>query len=509
MTTKQPLNQILYGPPGTGKTYNTIYKALDILEPTNLRKDNSEEIFSWGELESLPEEQLSKWDKNEERNGEKVRDYAMIRFNSLKEEERIVMTTFHQSMSYEDFVEGIKPQTDDTISELTYTVEKGIFMRICENAYENYRLSISPKGTAEKEYSIEEKIDQFISEAIENKTEFETKNGSKFYIVDFDEYIVQIIVPANEKNADVKVRIKDLKVLLTELPVQTIGEIPPKFGRKKKQQYDSYLFVLTSLIRDSFKEVNTDKEDLTEKCIEEQNYVLIVDEINRGNVANIFGELITLIEEDKRIGNKEELRVKLPYSPKREFGVPRNLYIIGTMNTADRSVEALDSALRRRFSFTEMMPKPELLKYNGKYVEIKDTEHTLANLLYTINKRIEVLKDREHQIGHSYFMQFCKKASVEPKELKDVFYNKIIPLLQEYFYGDYEKIRMVLSPDFVVKEEKKVAELFKNIDKSSNSEIDIEAPYQLKEIDITDEVINNMHLVNQYPISQSPKAEQV
>lgn len=174
------------------------------------------------------------------------------------------------------------------------------------------------------------------------------------------------------------------------------------------------------------------------------NYVLIIDEINRGNIANIFGELITLIEDSKRAGEKEAISVKLPYS-KETFSVPNNLYIIGTMNTADRSVEALDSALRRRFVFEEMMPCPDLLKD----VKVENLDIFLKDLLETINGRIEILKDREHQIGHSYFMGFVKGKACKAKELLPVFKNNIIPLLQEYFYGDYEKILLVLGEGFI------------------------------------------------------------
>lgn len=285
-TTKQSLNLILYGPPGTGKTYRTVDKALVRL----LSKDELNQLLN------------GKTTENEKRKAK------VEKFNALKNDGRIVFTTFHQSMSYEDFIEGIKPEFKNNI--LTYPVKPGIFKQICERAKE-------------------------------------------------------------------------------------------------------------------------------EKAI--NNYVLIIDEINRGNVANIFGELITLIEEDKRLGKKEQLTVKLPYSGE-EFGVPSNLYIIGTMNTADRSVEALDTALRRRFSFEEMMPKPELLQD----YKISSVNHTLADILYTINSRIEVLKDRDHLIGHSYFM----KVNTE-EDLKNVFFDKIIPLLQEYFYGDYEKILMVLGDGFI------------------------------------------------------------
>jgi 5-methylcytosine-specific restriction protein B len=173
-------------------------------------------------------------------------------------------------------------------------------------------------------------------------------------------------------------------------------------------------------------------------------YVLIIDEINRGNVSQIFGELITLIEDDKRMGMEEALEVKLPYS-KNQFSVPQNLYIIGTMNTADRSVEALDAALRRRFSFEEMPPRPELIKTEG---ELKDDSRILdgkdlAVLLTTINQRIEKLLDKDHKIGHSYFMQVTTA-----KALREAFRSKIIPLLQEYFFGDIGKIRLVLGDGF-------------------------------------------------------------
>lgn len=169
-------------------------------------------------------------------------------------------------------------------------------------------------------------------------------------------------------------------------------------------------------------------------------YILIIDEINRGNVSKIFGELITLIEPSKRIGADEELRVTLPYSQEL-FGVPKNLYIIGTMNTADRSITALDTALRRRFEFVEMMPDATKL---GK-LEVNDKEINLQSMLEAINQRIEFLLDREKTIGHAYFLEI---DSLD--KLKEVFQNKIIPLLQEYFYNDYEAIQAVLNKNGMV-----------------------------------------------------------
>lgn len=171
-----------------------------------------------------------------------------------------------------------------------------------------------------------------------------------------------------------------------------------------------------------------------------QNYVLVIDEINRGNISKIFGELITLIETSKRAGNKEAIALTLPYSGDK-FSVPNNLYIIGTMNTADRSIALMDTALRRRFEFVEMPAKPELLK--GIAILDKDNSDTGINIqlmLEKINQRIEYLYDRDHTIGHAYFMGINKLT-----ELNHAFANKIIPLLQEYFYDDWEKIRLVLA----------------------------------------------------------------
>ena len=192
------------------------------------------------------------------------------------------------------------------------------------------------------------------------------------------------------------------------------------------------------------------------------NYVFIIDEINRGNISKIFGELITLIEPSKRIGAAEEMTAVLPYSAK-PFGVPNNVYIIGTMNTADRSIATIDTALRRRFYFKEMLPNPNVLE------DIYVDDVCISEMLDLINKRIEVLYDREHTIGHAYFMPL--KANPTLETLARIFENNIIPLLQEYFYEDYEKIRLVLGDNhkaedaqFIVAKANDYAALFGNVD---------------------------------------------
>ncbi|MYD62333.1 MAG: AAA domain-containing protein [Gemmatimonadetes bacterium] len=188
-----------------------------------------------------------------------------------------------------------------------------------------------------------------------------------------------------------------------------------------------------------------------------QNYVLIIDEINRGNIAKIFSELITLIEPSKRIGSKkDETTVTLPYSQD-SFGIPDNLYIIGTMNTADRSIAPLDTALRRRFDFIEMMP-------DSKHVSDNIDDVDCQKLLNAMNDRIRLLLDRERQIGHTYFMNVKRIKGNGEESLAATFKNKIIPLLQEYFYDNWEKIDLVLNCNGFIDKTSIDSNLFKNSD---------------------------------------------
>src|SRR5690606_38450307 len=199
-------------------------------------------------------------------------------------------------------------------------------------------------------------------------------------------------------------------------------------------QMTIYEFYKHSIKVEAFKELFSSKSTVETSI---KPHVLIIDEINRGNVSAIFGELITLIEDSKREDQPEALEVILPYS-KEKFSVPPNLHILGTMNTADRSVEALDTALRRRFVFEELLPNPDLEELD--YIVF---EHSVSDILKRINLRIEKLIDRDHCIGHAYFI------GKDEETIIDSFYKNIIPLLQEYFFGDYGKIGLVLGSGFV------------------------------------------------------------
>lgn len=217
---------------------------------------------------------------------------------------------------------------------------------------------------------------------------------------------------------------------------------------------------------------------------ESNNYVFIIDEINRGNISKIFGELITLIEDSKRDGEEEAMSVTLPYS-KEEFSVPDNVYILGTMNTADRSIALMDTALRRRFEFIEMMPDESLLD-NVVVEDNKDNENNkeidIQKMLEKMNQRIEVLYDREHTLGHAFFMPLKNKEKATINQLASIFKNKIIPLLQEYFYEDYEKIMLVLGIDPQNKDASKFISVKSNDNLFKNSpDIDLNPTYQINE----------------------------
>lgn len=433
--TQQPLNQILYGPPGTGKTYNTINKSIAIANPNfNLDQD---------------------------------RKIVKAEYERLVKEGQVSFVTFHQSMSYEDFIEGIKPQTKN--EQVTYSVKDGIFKNMVKMALAEY-VKTTAQAEPEKD-DFDTLYDSFVEnikplEGIRQGT-FTTKTGIELMLVLASSNSIQVkYLWDNNKTKDKEanhiftVSKQKLKKVLQEgiNPSQVkslAAELHPLIGHIHCELFAVYKKLYDFVIENKgdVETVYFNYEDQSFDEVKEQfdvlnlesslsndvkPYILIIDEINRGNVSQIFGELITLIEEDKRIGNDEVIQVTLPYS-KTKFGVPKNLYIIGTMNTADKSVEALDAALRRRFVFHEMPPKYEELQdcYNNVF------NYSVLDILKTINERIEVLLNRDHLLGHAYFINKDAEA------LMQSFQKNIIPLLQEYFYGDYAKIGLVLGSGFI------------------------------------------------------------
>lgn len=466
-----PLNLILFGPPGTGKTYNTINRAIAIANPSFDLKQPRTEI------------------KKE--------------FDRLMEEGQIVFTTFHQSMSYEDFIEGIKPiEPEKEGNPISYKIEYGIFRNLCIEASFAIAQLIEDKITEDiLDFSII--YDKFVESVEEqlsngNQVKFSTKNGESVFVESISpqrNFIIKHHKGTRSYTVS-KERLTKLQIAFKNL--DEVNNIHSQFceviGGCNSSAYWSVLNAIRDekpiktinkeLITYTFNEKKVVVNSLSKSDYKNKNgkpFVLIIDEINRGNISQILGELITLIEDDKRLGKDEALEVTLPYSKER-FGVPSNLYIIGTMNTADRSIEALDTALRRRFSFEEMYPKPELIKQEGKVENGVLESIELDLLLHTINKRIEKLLDKDHTIGHSYFM------SVEDMtNLKLVFQNKIVPLLQEYFFGDYGKIGLVIGKDFFepIENEQDVFANFDDYDASSFAERNI---YRIKEIGNMDNV---------------------
>lgn len=472
-TTDIGLNTILYGPPGTGKTYHTVIYAVAIIENKELATVEAE-------------------------------DYAEVleRYNEYKTQGRIEFTTFHQSYGYEEFIEGIKPviasdeETGGEAGEIQYSVQPGVFKRFCEKAdrpavadTEDFGIGENPNiwkvslyGTGDNPIRTECLKNGHIrigwddyGKDITDETDF-TAYGGKVVLNAFMNrmQIGDIVLSCyssttidavgvvtgecewHDEYEDLK-RVRKVKWLVKNIRENIMGITD---GTVMMQMS---VYRLNVTLADVMKIVGKYKPAHASKPARQGNYVFIVDEINRGNISKIFGELITLIESTKRLGQSEGMSVRLPYSQKL-FGVPKNVYIIGTMNTADRSIATIDTALRRRFLFREMLPVPKVLS------DISVEDLSISDLLTRLNKRIAVLYDREHTIGHAYFMPL--KASPTIDTLAEIFANNIIPLLQEYFYEDYEKIRLVLGDNrksateeqFIIARENNYAELFGDAD---------------------------------------------
>ncbi|MST52770.1 AAA domain-containing protein [Clostridiales Family XIII bacterium WCA-MUC-591-APC-3H] len=430
-------NMILYGPPGTGKTYNSVIFAVAICDNRHL-KDVQEEEYS----------------------------HVLNRYKELRSEGRIAFTTFHQSYGYEEFIEGIKPIMDEEKEEIAYSIEDGIFKRFCSTAAE-----------------VEVKSKSFEIRPDASIWKITIKSGSKNNVKEecFLEGNMRIGFDIDSEDTSVKEFVEDMKPgdnvlsFKTREMIDGIGIIgegdPEELANKTEYKVSRPVQWIATDIEENIISINEGKKlhrptvarvprmavedimavasknnaSLTETKIEKNTkpYVFIIDEINRGNISKIFGELITLIETTKRKGADEVMSATLPYSQS-SFSVPDNVYILGTMNTADRSIALMDTALRRRFDFVEMMPESRVLTAIGSdKIELGEETLDVAEMLDKINARIEYLFDREHTIGHAFFTSLKTDPTID--NLADIFLKNVIPLLQEYFYEDYSKIQLILG----------------------------------------------------------------
>ena len=387
---KYPLNQILYGPPGTGKTYSTITKALNII---GLLK----------EKDSYTNEEYEKAQ------------------NSFQKElgKRIEFVTMHQSFSYEDFVQGLKPKKSEDGNGISFDYKNGVFKEICKRAelfVKEYRLD-----------SIEDRIDFDVvynysfKSLFEDDEPIEIERGStKFVINDFSEKTLWF----ETSNGTTHPRYTLAKKTLKRIYDSQVNNV---INSGNKGYFDATLELLLkneNIIKRK-KEVSIPNQNI--------NHVIILDEINRANISRVFGELIALIEEDKRDG---KLTATLPSGD--TFTVPSNLFIIGTMNTADKSIALVDIALRRRFKFVPLYPDLVKLKMVLGENGMSDNDMELRIALFeNINRIIRSKKSVDFEIGHSYFM--------EKDTLINILNHQILPLMNEYFMYDLRKVKEIIE----------------------------------------------------------------
>ncbi len=365
MSDSAALNQILYGPPGTGKTYRTVDKAIGVIDGSS--SDDHQENKK--------------------------------RFDELRKQGQIEFVTFHQNYSYEDFMIGIRP--DVSYEKLRFQDQKGIFYQIARRARENYEQSQAGKG---RKRSFDEVLSELLAPLDKGESvPIKMASGISFEITDVSERSIGFTKHSGGHDHT--------------LSISTLREIVDQTRESLPAGLTSYYVPLANRIR-SMRETGEPAE-------QEKKFVLIIDEINRANISRVFGELITLLENDKRLGAENELRVTLPNGEK-DFGIPPNLYLLGTMNTADKSIALVDVALRRRFEFVGFYPKPEIL-----------VDDVARKLLVQVNAKIFGKRSADYLIGHAYFMT--------GSPIESVLKHKVIPLLLEYFSGKAEIIEDIFK----------------------------------------------------------------
>ncbi|PKV76271.1 AAA family ATPase [Pontibacter ramchanderi] len=378
-----PLNTIFYGPPGTGKTYTTLLRAAQIIE--------NREIEDYEEAKRIFNDNLG---------------------------DRIEFITFHQNYSYEDFIQGLRPDTDNG-AELSFKKVDGVFKRIADRALKNLRLSEKAPEEVSRELQFEEALDEFIEELQESEGKYKITEAA--YIFEVEEDAFRYKGDRWNHANGLRMKFSDLRELYIHgIASRQEAKSLKSISRSAYHDITYYFLVYQQILKHIPQNVEAPAK------VKRQNYVIIIDEINRANISRVFGELITLIEPDKRSHGAIPLKCTLPSGE--EFVVPSNLYIIGTMNTADKSIALLDIALRRRFEFEAMYPKYQL---DGQ--QVYDTE-----VLEKINKKVVELKGHDFQIGHAYFMG-------ENNNLVERMNKKVIPLLLEYFLNDEKEVSGILA----------------------------------------------------------------
>ncbi len=410
-----PLNQILYGPPGTGKTYTLTqtYKKQFTEEAAGLSKDEfllqQVKSLKWWEVLGITLINLGQASVSQ------IQDYPLVQAKlSISASKRPQHTLWGRLQTYTS-------STCERVNLSQYS-EPRIFYKNEDSTWQV--VSEEVDAACPELHSLASEIQGFQSQTVRK------------------EHFTFITFHQNYAYEDF---LEGIKPYLDTQEEQEFIE-RARFRIERGIFYQSCLSALELAGYTSFQACYEDTPQNRRRKFGEDipHFAIFIDEINRGNISAIFGELITLIEPDKRIGAEQEIWVHLPYS-KEAFSVPPNLHLIGTMNTADRSVEALDTALRRRFSFREISPRPDLLK------DILLDDLSLAKLLSTTNQRLEKLLDKDHQIGHSYFLSLeqIEDSTERWQALRSIFQNQVLPLLQEYFYGNLGKIGLVLGGDFV------------------------------------------------------------
>ena len=364
---------------------------------------------------------------------------------------------FHPSYDYTDFVEGLRPIKNDNSDQIGFERKDGVFKKFCEKALKNLVDSRKNAEEITKENDVKNLVNSFLNEIYENETKFKTSSTeNEFQIKSIDENFIIISIPSNEKTSELKLSISDIhQILLSDVKLEKVKDLISIFNRKNHRQEDSYLFVLCKEIRQKQKI----KSEITEK-IPLKNFVFIIDEINRGEVAKIFGELFYSVDPGYRVtsddldaiknGNKTVTTIKTQYAnletdgnifdrvlqkKEKDFGhffIPENVYIIGTMNDIDRSVESMDFAFRRRFSWIEVKASDtvDMLDSELSAALADEAKRRMENLNNAISE-IGGLNEAYH-IGASYFLKLKNYAG----DFESLWEYHIKGILQEYLRGN-------------------------------------------------------------------------